>query len=56
MIENLQKPAINLSEYTVSYTGINAGGDDKVHDEKSSGDRLRSQNQTENLLVDFCKF
>jgi putative transposase len=38
--------AINLEKYTVRYTGINAGGDDKVHAEKLAGDRLRSQNQT----------
>lgn len=48
--------AINLEQYTVRYTGINAGGDDKIHDKKLSGGRLRNQNQTENLLVDFCKF
>lgn len=48
--------AKNLELYTVRYTGINAGGDDKVHVEKSTGDRRRNQNQTKNLLVDFCKF
>jgi len=48
--------SINLEQYTVRYTEINAGGDDKVHVEKSTGDRLRNQNQTESLLVDFCKF
>lgn len=39
--------AINLKQYnTVRYTGINAGGDDKIHVEKSTGGRLRNQNQT----------
>jgi putative transposase len=37
--------ALNLRD-TVSSTGINAHGDDKVHVEKSTGDRLRSENQT----------
>lgn len=48
--------AINLEQYTVRYTGINAGGDDKFHVGLPTGDRLRNQNQTKNLLVDFCKF
>lgn len=48
--------AINLEQYTVRYTGINAGGDDKIHVEQSTGGRLRNQNQTKSLLVDFCKF
>ena len=44
--------AINLREYTVRYTGINAGGDDKVHvNHKLTGGRLRNQNQTENLYL-----
>ena len=40
--------AINLEQYTVRYTGINAGGDDKVHvgRKKSTGGRQRNQNQT----------
>jgi len=46
--------AKNLEQYTVRYTGINAGGDDKVHAKKLAGDRRRNQNQTKNL-VDFCK-
>lgn len=48
--------AKNLEQYTVSYTGINAGGDDKVHATKLAGGRLGNQNQTKSLLVDFCKF
>lgn len=48
--------AKNLELYTVRYTGINAGGDDKVHAKKLAGGRLGNQNQTKNLLVDFCKF
>ena len=48
--------AINLEQYTVSYTGLNAGGDDKIHAKKLAGGRLGNQNQTKNLLVDFCKF
>jgi len=48
--------AKNLELYTVRYTEINAGEDDKVHDKKLSGDRRRNQNQTKDLLVDFCKF
>lgn len=46
--------SINLKEYTVRHTGINAGGDDKVHVEKSTGDRQRNQNQTKNLFS--CQF
>jgi putative transposase len=43
--------AINLKQYTVRHTGINAGGDDKVHVDNllSIGGRQRSQNQTKNL-------
>lgn len=43
--------AINLKQYTVRYTGINAGGDDKVHVDNLllTGGRQRSQNQTLNL-------
>lgn len=48
--------AKNLENYTVRYTGINAGGDDKVHAKKLAGDHPRNQNQTKDLLVDFCKF
>lgn len=48
--------AINLSKYTVSYTGINAGEDDKIHAKKLAGGRQRNQNQTENLEIDFCRF
>jgi len=48
--------AKNLELYTVRYTEINAGGDDKVHAKKLAGGRRRSQNQTKDLLVDFCKF
>jgi len=49
-------PSIEKFQNTVRYTVINAGGDDKVHVEKSTGGRLRNQNQTKTLLVDFCKF
>ena len=47
--------AINLEQYTVRYTEIHAGGDDKVHAKKLADDRQRDQNQTKNLQVDFYK-
>jgi IS605 OrfB family transposase len=45
--------AINLSN-TASSAGINAHGDDKVHDSKESGDRRRSENQTLKSTSRFC--
>jgi len=45
--------AINLSN-TASSAGINAHGDDKVHDSYESGGRRRSENQTLKSTVRFC--
>lgn len=37
--------------HTARYAGINAGGDDKFHGKKLSGDRQRNQNQTKILKI-----
>jgi len=42
--------ACNLRN-TVSSTGINTHGDDKVHAKKLAGGRWRSENQTQNLSL-----